>query len=91
MFVLLYEETLLNINNLDSSLPSIVSSLLQKFKDVFLKDGLSSLPLEEIKKLQCQVEELISPCVIHILLEPKKARSWRINVYLFSCHQQYYG
>ena len=28
MFVLLYKETLLNINDLDSSLPSVVSSLL---------------------------------------------------------------
>ena len=28
MFVLLYKETLLNINDLDSSLPSFVSSLL---------------------------------------------------------------
>ena len=28
MFVLLYKETLLNINDLDSSLPSVVPSLL---------------------------------------------------------------
>ena len=47
MFLLFYEETLLNINDLDSFLPSVVSSLLQEFEDVFLKDGPSSLPLEE--------------------------------------------
>ena len=35
MFVLffLYKDTLLNINDLDSSLPSVVSSLLQDFED----------------------------------------------------------
>ena len=32
MFVPLYKETLLNNNELDSSLPSVVSSLLQEFK-----------------------------------------------------------
>ena len=66
VFVLLYKETLLNINDLDYSLPSVVSYLLQEFEDVFLEDGPSSLPLEETKGLQCQVEELISPCVVHI-------------------------
>ena len=39
MFGLLYKETLLNINGLDSSLPSVVFSLLQEFKDVFPEDG----------------------------------------------------
>ena len=53
MFVLWYKETLLNINDLDSSLPSVVSSLLQDFEDVFLRDGPSSLPPEETKELQC--------------------------------------
>ena len=52
MFVLLYKEMLLNINNLDSSLLSVVSSLLQEFEDVFLGDDPSSLPPEETKKLQ---------------------------------------
>ena len=43
MFVLLYKETLLNINDLDSSLPSVVSSLLQELEYVFLKDDPSDL------------------------------------------------
>ena len=72
MFVLLYKETLLNINNLDSSLPSVVSSLLQEFKYVIPEDDPSDLPTDETKELQSQVEELISPCLIHVLLEPKK-------------------
>ena len=66
MFVLLYKETLLNINELDSSLPCVVSSLLQEFKYVFPKDDPSGLPPEETKELQCQVEKLISPCVVHV-------------------------
>ena len=72
MFMLLYKETLLNINDLDSTLLSVVSSLLQEFEYVFHEDDPSGLPLEETKELQCQVEELISPCVVHVLLEPKK-------------------
>ena len=75
IFVLLYKDTLLNINNLDSSFPSIVSYLLQEFEDVFPKDGPSGLPLKETKELQSQVEELISPCVVHALLVPKKGSS----------------
>ena len=51
MFVLLYKETLLKINDLDSSLPGVVSSLKQEFKDVFPDDGPSGLPLEETKEL----------------------------------------
>ena len=78
MFVLLYKETLLNINDRDSFLPSVVSSLLQEFKDVFLEDEPSSLPLEETKGVQFQVEEFISPCAIHVLLVFKKDGSWRM-------------
>ena len=81
MFVLLYKETLLNINDLDSSLPSIVSSLLQEFEYVILDDDPSDLPPEETRELQNQVGELISPCVIHVLLEPKKDGSWRMCIY----------
>ena len=72
MFVLLYKETLLETNDLDSSLCSIVSSLLQEFKYVIPEDDPGDMPPEEIKELQRQVGELISPCVIHVLLDPKR-------------------
>ena len=81
MFVLLYKETLLEINDLDSSLPSIVSSLLQEFKYVIPEDDPGDLPPEETKEIQSQVEEFISPCVIHVLLDPKKDGLWRIYIY----------
>ena len=35
MIVLLYKEALLNTNQLDTSLPSSIVSLLQEFEDVF--------------------------------------------------------
>ena len=44
MFVLLYKEALLNINKLDSTLPSVFSSLLQELEDVFPDDGPNGLP-----------------------------------------------
>ena len=45
MFVLLHKETLFNINDLDFSLPSVVTSVLQEFEDVFPEDdGPSGLP-----------------------------------------------
>ena len=81
MFVLLYKETLLETNDLDSSLPSIVSSLLQEFKYVIPEDDPGDLPLKETKEIQSQVEEFISPCVIHVLLDPKKDGLWRIYIY----------
>ena len=84
MFVLLDKETLLNINDLDSSLPNVFYSLLQEFKYVIPEDDPSGLPPEESKELQSQVEELISPFVIHVLLEPKKDGSWRMCIYLYA-------
>ena len=81
MFVLLYKEMFLNINDLDSSLPSVVSSLLQNFKYVILEDDPKGLPPEETKEIQRQVDELISPCVLHVLLEPKKDGLWRMCIY----------
>ena len=81
MFVLLYKETLLETNDHDSSLPSIVSSLLQEFKYVIPEDDPGDLPPKETKELQSQVEEFISPCVIHVLLDPKKDGLWRICIY----------
>ena len=84
MFVLLYKETLFETNDLDSSFPSIVSSLLLEFKYVIPEDDPSDLPPEETKELQSQVEELISPCVIHVLLDPKKDEPWRMCIYFMS-------
>ena len=81
MFVLLYKEMLFNINDLDSSLPNVVSSLFQEFKGVFPKDGFSGLLPKERKELQCHVEELISLCEVHVLLVPKKDGLWRIGIY----------
>ena len=81
MFVLLYKETLLETNDHDSSLPSIISSLLQEFKYVIPEDDPGDLPPKETKELQSQVEEFISPCVIHVLLDPKKDGPWRICIY----------
>ena len=81
MFVLLYKETFLNISDLDSSLPSVVSFLLQEFEDVFLEDGPSGFPPDETKELQCKVEELSSPCTTCI------QKGWFVeDVYLFLCH-----
>ena len=44
MFVLFYKEAFFNLNDLDSFLPSVVSSVLQEFEDVFPEDGPSGLP-----------------------------------------------
>ena len=52
MFVLLYNETLLNNNDLDSSLSSVLSSLLHEFKYVIPKDDSKGLPPAETKELQ---------------------------------------
>ena len=58
MFILLYKEMLLNIGNLDSSLSSVVSSLLREFKYVIPEDDPSGLRPEETKELQRQVHVL---------------------------------
>ncbi|KAM7507219.1 hypothetical protein LguiA_017672 [Lonicera macranthoides] len=44
LLVLVYKEALLNSNELNSSLPSVIVSLLQDFGDVFLEDTPSGLP-----------------------------------------------
>ena len=43
IFVLLYKEACFNTNELDESLPSIVVSLLQEYKDMFPNDVPSGL------------------------------------------------
>ena len=44
MIVLMYKEEFLNTNQLDSSLPSAVISLLQGFDDVFQEEVLARIP-----------------------------------------------
>ncbi|GKV11590.1 hypothetical protein SLEP1_g22836 [Rubroshorea leprosula] len=44
MFVLLYKDTYFNTNELNDSLPNVVKSLLQDFKDVFPDDVPNVLP-----------------------------------------------
>ena len=44
MILLLYKEALFNTNQLDTSLPSSIVSLLQKFEDVFLEEIPKGLP-----------------------------------------------
>ena len=87
MFVLLYKEMLLETNDLDSSLLSIVSSLLQEFKYVIPEDDPGDLPPEEKKEIQSQVEEFISPLTIHVLLDPKKDGLWRICIYFHAINK----
>ncbi|GKV41981.1 hypothetical protein SLEP1_g49444 [Rubroshorea leprosula] len=115
MFVLLYKGAYFNTNELNDSLPSVVKSLLQDFKDVFPEDIPNGLPPirgmehfidftlgatipnrlayrsnpNEMKELQKQVEELMkkghvresmSPCVVPVLLVPKKDETWHMCV-----------
>ena len=54
MIVLLYKEALFNTNQLDTSLPSSIVSLLQKFEDVFLKEIPKGLP--PIRGIEHQID-----------------------------------
>ena len=44
MIILLYKEAFLNTNEFDPTLPSSITSLLQKYEDVFLKEAPYGLP-----------------------------------------------
>ena len=44
MIVLLYKEAVFNTNQLDTSLPNSIVSLLQEFEDVFLEEIPKGLP-----------------------------------------------
>ena len=70
MIVLLYKETLFNTNQLDTSLPSSIVSLLQKFEDVFLEEISKGLPL--IRGIEHQVDFV--PCAT-ILNRPAYRRN----------------
>jgi hypothetical protein len=54
MILLVYKEAYFNSNNLDSCVPSVVKVLLQKFKDVFLEENPSGLPL--IRGIEHQID-----------------------------------
>jgi len=45
MILLVYKKVYFNVNNLDHVVPGVAISLLQDFKDVFLEDIPSKLPL----------------------------------------------
>jgi len=54
MIVLMYKEVFLNANPLDSSLPSVVISLLQEFEDVFPEEVPHGLP--PIRGIEHQID-----------------------------------
>ena len=54
MIVLLYKEALFNTNQLDTSLPSSIVSLLQEFEDVFLEEIPNGLP--PIRGIEHQID-----------------------------------
>ena len=54
IFVLLYKEACFNTNELDKSLPSVVVSLLQEYKDVFPNDVPNRLP--PIRGIEHQID-----------------------------------
>ena len=54
MIVLLYKEALFNTNQLDTSLPSFIVSLLQEFEDVFPEEISKGLPL--IQGIEHQID-----------------------------------
>ena len=54
MILLVYKEAYFNSNDLDSCVPSVVKVLLQKFKDVFLEENRSGLPL--IRGIEHQID-----------------------------------
>jgi len=109
-----YKDILISANDM-TSLPSVVSHLLEDYGDVFPEETPVGLPPicgiehqidlilgaalpnqppyrtnpEEIKEIQRQVEELLdkgfvheslSPCVVPVILVPKKDGSWRMCV-----------
>jgi hypothetical protein len=114
LFVLVCKDILISAINI-TSLPSVVSNLLQDYEDVFPKETPAGLPSfrgiehqidlipgatlpnrppyrtnpEETKEIQRQVQELLdkgfvheslSPCVVPMILVPKKDGTWRMCV-----------
>ena len=80
MILLLYKDALFNTNQLDTSLPSSIVSLLQEFEDVCQIDFMPSttIPnqpayrsnLEETKELQKQIGELMEKGYVRESMSP---------------------
>ncbi|XP_022868114.1 uncharacterized protein LOC111387763 [Olea europaea var. sylvestris] len=115
VLLLVYKDSLLSLEESNTSLPSVVKYLLQEFEDMFPEEVPSGLPPvrmmehqidfipgavipnqpayrsnpEETKELRRQVKELMSkgyvresmsPCVVPVLVVPKKDGTWRMCV-----------
>ncbi|KAL4643924.1 hypothetical protein ACB092_02G126200 [Castanea dentata] len=61
IFVLFYKETCFNTNEFDESLPSVVVSFLQEYKDVFPNDVPSGLPT--IRGIEHQIDFVLSATI----------------------------
>nr|ABA96965.2 retrotransposon protein, putative, Ty3-gypsy subclass [Oryza sativa Japonica Group] len=114
-YFLICKQALVSLDDIASSMPPVVTNLLQEYEDVFPAEiplGLppmrgiehqidlipgASLPNraayrtnpEETKEIQRQVQDLLdrwyvrqslSPCVVPVILVPKKDGSWRMCV-----------
>ncbi|GKV53061.1 hypothetical protein SLEP1_g59609 [Rubroshorea leprosula] len=63
MFVLLYKDSYFNTNELNDSLPSVVKSLLQDFKDVFPEDIRNGLP--SIRGIEHQIDFILGATILN--------------------------
>ncbi|GKV13634.1 hypothetical protein SLEP1_g24622 [Rubroshorea leprosula] len=61
MFVLLYKDAYFNTNELNDSLPSVVKSLLQDFKDVFPDDVPNGLP--PVRGIKHQIDFILGATI----------------------------
>ena len=81
MIVLLYKETLFNTNQLDTSLPSSIVSLLQEFDDVFPEEIPKGLP--PIRGIKHQIDFVPSATIPNRLAywsNPKKTKELQKQV-----------
>ena len=64
MIVLLYKEAFLNTNEFDPTLPSSITSLLQKYEDVFPEETPHGLP--PIRGIEHQIDFVPSAAIPNI-------------------------